>query len=196
VGTQAELIVDKKFVPEGNTAVDSIVAISAANGAALATSISTSVPTTSIAGSAGSTLCKSGEATAFACSTGKKDVALCTTGNAQSGGVQMTYRIAPAGQTSPNMVYPEQPTAARFLFKGGSQSFTGDKSMAFVSFDKGAYRYVIYSAEGKGLDKAGVAVEQEGKRIANLACSTAVMGDWSVVTSAALPADTRAYNLP
>jgi outer membrane biosynthesis protein TonB len=196
VGTQAELIVEKKFVPEGNTTVDSIVAINAANSAALATSTSTSVPTASIAGSFGNTLCKSGEATAFACSTGKKDVALCATGNAQSGGVQMAYRIAPSGQASPEMVYPEQPTAARLIFKGGSQSLTGDKSMAFVSFDKGAYRYVIYSAEGKALDKAGVAVEQEGKRIANLACATAVIGDWSAVTSAALPADTRAFNLP
>jgi hypothetical protein len=191
VGAQAELTVVKKFIPEGNTTVDSVVAVNVA-----ATAVSGASTSASSGGSAKSPLCKSGESTAFACSTGKKDIALCATGNAQSGGVQLAYRIASVGQTAPEMIYPEQPMAARTAFKSGSQSFTGDKSMAYVSFDKGAYRYVIYSAEGKAFDKAGVAVEQGGKRIANLACSAAAVGDWSVVSGAGLPTDSRAFDLP
>ena len=200
VGTRAELTVVKKFIPEGNIQMDSIVDITVGKTEQSATSAMTSsapqpTPIKAVA-NGGSALCKAGESTAFACTTGKKDIALCAVGASQSSAAQLTYRIAPAGQASPEMVYPEQSEAVATAFKQGSQSFTGDKSMVFVSFDKGSFRYVLYSAEGKGLDKAGVAVEQAGKRVANLVCATALMGDWSAVIAAGLPRDTRGFDLP
>lgn len=199
VGATAELTVVKKFIPEGNTYADSVVAIFVNKTEQAAVPATTNQPSQSIQAKAfttpGSPLCKVGETTAFACSTSKKDIALCAANGIQGKQKLFTYRISPIGQAMPEMVYPEQSTAAA-SFMSGSQQFSGDKSMVFASFDKGAIRYVLYSAVGKGLDKAGVVVEQAGKRIANLVCTSSPAGDWSMVIDAGLPTDSRGFDLP
>ena len=196
IGAKADLVIGKKYIAEGGVTMDNVEAIDLAKPATTPAPVAAAVAPISAVASPNSPLCKTGESTAFACSTGKKDVALCAIGGTQNSTVQLTYRIAPVGQSTSEMVYPEQSTVAKTVFKGGSQTFAGDKSMVFLSFDKGALRYVIYSAEGKGLDKAGVVVEQAGKRVANLACTNAVIGEWSSIVGAGLPTDSRGFEMP
>jgi hypothetical protein len=142
-----------------------------------------------------SPLCQASERTVVACNTGKKQIAVCAVGELGTASGQLTYRVAAIGQ-APEMTYPDSPMQASAAFKLGSQNLMGDKQIAFLSFDKGQYRYLVYETSGKGLDKSGVAVEQSGKRIANLACASEQMFDWSAIQRSALSADTRAFDLP
>jgi hypothetical protein len=142
-----------------------------------------------------SPLCTANEEAVFSCTTGKKQIAVCATGGAANAAMQLTYRIAPTGQ-APEMTYPSSPVSAKSAFKLGSASYTGDKSMSFLSFDKGDIRYVAYIANGKAFDKAGVAVEQGGKRIANLVCTAEVIDRLGELDSAGIPTDSRSFALP
>jgi hypothetical protein len=142
-----------------------------------------------------SPLCTANEEAVFSCSTGKKQIAVCATGGAANAAMQLTYRIAPTGQAA-EMTYPSSPAPAKSTFKLGSATYTGDKSMSFLSFDKGDIRYVAYIANGKAFDKAGVAVEQGGKRIANLVCASELIDRLGELDSAGIPNDSRSFALP
>jgi hypothetical protein len=142
-----------------------------------------------------SPLCTATEEAVFGCSTGKKHIAVCATGGTSGNATQLTYRIAPIGQAV-EMTHPPYPTAAKSAFKRGSESYTGDKSMSYLSFDKGDFRYIAYSANGKAFDKAGVAVEQGGKRIANLVCTADLIDRLGEVDGAGIPTDSRSFALP
>jgi hypothetical protein len=142
-----------------------------------------------------SPLCTANEEAVFSCSTGKKQIAVCATGGAANAAMQLTYRIAPTGQAA-EMTYPSSPAPAKSAFKLGSATYTGDKSMSFLSFDKGDIRYVAYVANGKAFDKAGVAVEQGGKRIANLVCTAELIDRLGELDSAGIPTDSRSFALP
>ncbi|TAG47919.1 MAG: hypothetical protein EAZ30_08010 [Betaproteobacteria bacterium] len=142
-----------------------------------------------------SPLCTANEEAVFSCSTGKKQIAVCATSGAANAAMQLTYRIAPTGQAA-EMTYPSSPAPAKSAFKLGSATYTGDKSMSFLSFDKGDIRYVAYIANGKAFDKAGVAVEQGGKRIANLVCASELTDRLGELDSAGIPTDSRSFALP
>lgn len=107
-------------------------------------------------------LCTADETPVFACSTGKKRASLCLS-NASN---QLAYRLAPLdGKTE--MVYPAKSVIANTAFKQGSFKNVAGKPVAFISFDKGSYRYAVHgSADGA----QGIVVEQSGKRIADLHC--------------------------
>jgi hypothetical protein len=142
-----------------------------------------------------SPLCTANEEAVFGCATGKKQIAVCATMGMSGPATQLTYRIAPFGQAA-EMAYPSSPASAKSAFKLGSATYTGDKSMSFLSFDKGDIRYVAYSANGKAFDKAGVAVEQGGKRIANLVCTAELIDRLDALDSAGIPTDSRSFALP
>lgn len=196
VGTTADLVIGQRFIPEGNTTEDSVLEIK------LATSGQgqprpASQPSSGQGGyGASSPLCRPGELAVFACSTGKKDVALCATGDERGVAMQLVYRIGPTGLATTEMVFPETAGSARTHFRGGAQRLAGDDRASFVSFDKGPFRYVVYRADGAGQRRSGVVVEQSGKRIATLTCTGGVRGDWTAVTRAGLPNDTRGLDLP
>lgn len=108
-------------------------------------------------------LCTGSETPIFACSTGKKRASVCSS----HGGTveQLVYRIAPL-EGEPEMEYPNA-GAAVGAFQFGSQTTPDGKPVPFLSFDKGNYRYVIYAG---GVQRQGIVVEQQGKRIADLRC--------------------------
>jgi|GEM_PF-6409780 len=190
VGTTADLVIGQRFIPEGNTTGDSVLEIK------LATSGQGQPSNGQGSYGAGSPLCRPGELEVFACSTGKKDVALCATGDERGVAMQLVYRIGPTGLATTEMVFPDTAGSARTHFKGGSQRLAGDDRASFVSFDKGPFRYVVYRADGAGQRRSGVMVEQSGKRIATLTCADGVRGDWTAVTRAGLPNDSRGLDLP
>lgn len=140
----------------------------------------------------GPSLCIGNERVLFACSTGKKLVSLCASNN----NAEMRYRLGVLGQQA-EMDFPDAGTPAASVFKLGREAFAGGGA-AFVSFDRGEYRYVVFTGEGRGWTKEGVFVEKAGKRIAHLAC----VGDATTVINGAamdafkLPPDTRGLQLP
>ena len=69
----------------------------------------------------------------------------------------------------PEMRYPVASDTTP-IFRAGSTTLAGGGG-AWIEFNRGRYRYVIYSflMRGKG-EVAGVAVEAEGARLATLRC--------------------------
>ena len=72
------------------------------------------------------------------------------------------------------MVYPANATIASTAFKQGTHTSANEKSLPYVSFDKGNYRYVVY---GSTTTAQGILVEQSGKRIADLRCQADRLSD-------------------
>lgn len=105
--------------------------------------------------------CTAGEQTMFSCATGGKIVSVCAAKRA------VQYRFGPEGK--PEMIWPPM-GEGRDKVGSGLWAFAGGGG-AWLAFHKDAYRYIVYSAVGKGWGrKAGVAVEQNGRLAANLPC--------------------------
>lgn len=140
--------------------------------------------------------CSADEQTLFNCSTGGKTVSVCAAPNLSADTGSAQYRFGPPG--APELVYP--PTAAgwRKLTRGGVLTFAGGGG-AYLAFTNGPYRYVVYTAIGSGWgEKAGVAVEKNGKRVASLPCKgkeTSELGP-DLFTKAAIAEDTAGFDLP
>jgi hypothetical protein len=141
------------------------------------------------AGAVAETLCSSEEEVVFACNTGKKLVSVCASQDFSGTAGTLQYRFGPKG--APEMVWPENArsrqgvTAGHLMYSGGGG--------AYIRFAKGSARYVVYSGIGKGWEKAGVAVEQNGKVAANLRCKGLEDGDWSID---GLPEDPEGFEIP
>jgi hypothetical protein len=114
------------------------------------------------------THCMPPDQAVFSCSTGTKLVAVCRTQDLtpRSGALQYRFgRLAAVELSHP-------PTGAdwRAVTQGGTLTYSGGGG-AFLAFTNLPYRYIVYSAVGRGWgSKAGVVVEKGGKRIASLAC--------------------------
>jgi hypothetical protein len=140
-----------------------------------------------------SSLCKAEERAVFACSTAKKQVALCASGDLSLDG-QLSYRLSPLGQ-APEMSYPDGVVSAKTAFKRGTRNLPDNSTLNFVSFDKAQYRYVIYGASGAVAPRSGVAVEKDGKRVADLACVGDAGVAWMELNRSGIPTDSRGFDL-
>jgi len=127
-----------------------------------------------VAGAA-SSLCHDDEKIVFACALGAKVVSLCEAPAATGVAAALQYRIGRAGGT-PEMRYPA-PADDAPAFRAGSTALAGGGG-AWVEFERGRYRYVVFSfwLRGKG-EVAGVAVEVGGTRRATLRCRGAARSE-------------------
>ena len=66
-------------------------------------------------------------------------------------------------------------------------------SVWYYRFSNGSTRYVVYTAESTSIDKAGVVVENESKRLANLSCKNLATVNESL---AGEPNDEEGFDLP
>jgi len=70
---------------------------------------------------------------------------------------------------------------------------------AFLAFTNAPYRYIVYSATGRGWgNKAGVVVEKNGKRVTSLACkgkATSELGP-DLFSKAGIEVDDGSFELP
>ena len=113
----------------------------------------------------GESHCVPPETVVFSCPIGKKIVSVCAAPGLKPGGA-LHYRFGPSG--APEMRLPSgasaaQPEARTLMYSGGGG--------AYLRFRNGAISYVVYTATGKGWgNKAGVAVEKNGKLSASLKC--------------------------
>jgi hypothetical protein len=149
---------------------------------------------TSAAHAASPSQCGSSEKVMFSCSTGAKVVSVCATGDLSSEVGSLTYRFGPLGH--PEMTYP--PSAWRDVTRSGTWAFSGGGG-AWLAFHRDAFRYIVYTAIGRGWgEKSGVAVEQNGKLIANQPCRDKPVSEPGpdLFSDADIPGDDKDFELP
>ena len=113
--------------------------------------------------------CVPPERALFSCSVGARTVSVCQTADltAPSGALQYRFGRPAALELS----YPPAGADWRAVTRGGTLAYSGGGG-AWLAFTNAPYRYIVYSAVGKGWgSKAGVAVEKNGRRIASFRCS-------------------------
>jgi hypothetical protein len=129
----------------------------------------------STAASAEPTSCPASQRAVFACSTGAKTVAVCGSADLSATAGTLQYRFG--RPRAVELAYPAAGADWRSVTRGKTLMFSGGGG-AFLAFHKGPYRYVVFTAVGRGWgEKAGVLVEQNGRRIASLRCKRPVVSE-------------------
>ena len=121
--------------------------------------------------------CAPEQRTLFSCSTGKKLLSVCGSRDLTVSSGYLHYQVRRAD--SLELSYPPADVDWRTgnLVQGGTWLFSGGGG-AFMSFTNSPYRYVVYSATGRGWgSKAGAVVEKNGSRIASLKCKGKVISE-------------------
>lgn len=112
--------------------------------------------------------CTHQEIIVFNCSIGKKVVSICASQNFSAQTPYLQYRFGPIN--SPELIFPSKKIMSHSKITGNILTFSGGGG-AYLRFTRDHYRYVIYTAIGRGWgEKAGVTVEKNGQRQANLIC--------------------------
>ena len=141
-------------------------------------------------------LCSDQERTLFSCSTGRKTVSVCASSELSSEAGSVQYRFG--SQAAPELAYPPSSADWRTMARSGVLTFAGGGG-AYLAFLKGPYRYVVFTAIGKGWgQKAGVVVEKDGKRVASYPCKdkeTSELGP-DLFAKAGIRDDTAGFDLP
>lgn len=147
-------------------------------------------------GTAAASHCTAGEQTLFACSTGRKLLSVCASADLALDAGVVQYRFG-TSDGSP-FVLPVAAADWRIAVRGGSLMFSGGGG-AYLAFANPPYRYVVYTAIGRGWgSRAGVVVEKHGRRIANLPCAGAaasVLGP-DLFARAGIAEDPTGFELP
>lgn len=142
------------------------------------------------------TYCTAQEQVLFACATGKKQVAVCASSKLTPTTGALQYRFGPPH--TPELVWPDATQPPRAGITAGTLAFSGGGG-AYLRFTKGPYRYVVYTAIGKGWgEKAGVVVEKNGQRVAHLPCTGTVVSELGpeLFKQAGLVEDDQEFDLP
>ena len=117
--------------------------------------------------------CSEQEKVIFSCSTSKgKVVSLCSSSSLDAASGYLQYRFGAIG-SKPELVYPETQQHPKDHFKSGTLMYSGGGG-AYLEFNNGDYKYVVFTGIGKGWEREGVVVSKSGKQIALLECQ----GPW------------------
>ncbi len=139
--------------------------------------------------SAMDTHCVPPEKVVFACATGKKLLSVCGVEDGAGAFRTLQYRFGPLG--APEMVWPPDATSRQGI-TAGTTMYSGG-GLDYIRFDNAGTRYVVYTGIGRGWFQEGVAVERNGKVIANLLCQDVAEGHLMVP---GLPKDTERFERP
>lgn len=148
------------------------LAVNPRRGLAIAAAALLAVTAPAASAAAGTT-CVAPEQTLFACSTGPRRVAVCASPDLSATEGVVQYRFGPP--QAAELAYPPLGADWRALTRAGVLMFSGGGG-SYLAFARPPYRYVVYTAIGSGWGaKAGVVVEQDGRRIASLACEASTV---------------------
>lgn len=145
---------------------------------------------------AAESLCAASERVLFSCGVREKTVAVCASSDLAAERGTLQYRFGTPAKLE--LALPAGGVDWRGVVHGGTLVFSGGGG-AFLAFDRTPYRYVVYSAIGRGWgEKAGVAVERDGRRIASLPCTTAESSSLGpdLFSDAAVPESESEFRLP
>jgi hypothetical protein len=125
--------------------------------------------------------CTSLEVSVFTCKSGVKMASVCASKTHSKNKGYLQYRFGKFDAFEPlEMTWPESEVVPSKAAKGEYTPFAGGGG-THLRFTKGNTSYIVYSGtgrwgpKGETMDKQGIAVERDGKLIANLKC--AVMGE-------------------
>lgn len=125
--------------------------------------------------SGGPPACPGAQQAVFSCSTGTKAIAVCASRDITATTGTLHYRFGRPDRVE--LAYPPSGSDWRAVTRGGTLAFSGGGG-AFLAFDRPPYRYVVYTAIGKGWGrKSGVVVEKHGRRIASVPCRSPARSD-------------------
>jgi hypothetical protein len=145
---------------------------------------------------AGPSHCTAAEQTLFSCGTGRKTVSVCALANLPAADSRLQYRFG--RPKAPELAYPPSSVDWRRVTRAGVLTFSGGGG-AYLTFAKGPYRYIVYTAIGKGWgEKAGLVVEKNGRRSMSLPCKgkeTSELGP-DLFARARIPEDSAGFDLP
>lgn len=140
--------------------------------------------------------CTAHEQTLFSCSTGRKTVSVCASADLSATDGRVQYRFG--RPKAPEFAYPPPGADWRRVTRAGTLTFSGGGG-AYLAFASGPYRYVVYTATGRGWgEKAGLVVEKNGRRSTSLPCrgrETSELGP-DLFTRAGIPEDPASFDLP
>jgi hypothetical protein len=146
-------------------------------------------------GRAGPSQCTDAESVLFACRIGKNVASVCASQlSAGAGSVQ--YRFGP--KHSPVVNLPQAGRDWRKQVSAGVLTYSGGGG-AYVAFKNEPYRYVVYTAIGRGWGKkAGVSVEKNGKLVRNFRCSHEPVSELGpdLFQNLGFPEDREGFDLP
>lgn len=134
------------------------------------------VATTSPTSPARTTLCSAGETIVFSCTSGQKLISACAPKDAAARRGYLEYRFGDEKADKPELALPRERTVPSQAALGGSVPFAGGGG-AWLRFRQGAYSYTLYTGignwgpKGEKREKAGLTVEQSGKRVAQFRCA-------------------------
>jgi hypothetical protein len=138
--------------------------------------------------------CGASERVIFSCETGAKVVSVCASGELSAGVGSLSYRFGPPGH--PEITYPTGPWRA--VTRSGEWTFSGGGG-AYLAFRREAFRYIVYTAIGRGWgEKAGIAVEQNGKLLTNQPCRGKPVSELGpdFFSDSGIPNDDTPFELP
>jgi hypothetical protein len=141
------------------------------------------------------THCATNERIVFSCATPDKVVSICASGRLTQNGGSISYRFGPRGR--PEISYPP-PGESRDVVKAGRWVFAGGGG-AWLAFHRSPFRYIVYSAVGRGWhEKAGLAVEKNGRLLMNLHCGGTPVSELGpdFFGRAGIPDDETPFDLP
>jgi len=94
--------------------------------------------------------------------------------------------------------YPPAHVEWRRVTRGGTLTFSGGGG-AFLAFTRAPYRYIVYTASGRGWGpRSGLVVEKKGRRIAGLRCTGALTSELgpALFEAAGIEVADDAFELP
>lgn len=144
---------------------------------------------------ADSTQCTNTESVLFTCRSGNKVVSVCGSQLSANAGL-LQYRFGPEG--APDIRLPLTAQDWRISTRAGMLTYAGGGG-AYVAFTNTPYRYVVYTAIGRGWGtKSGVAVEKNGKLVSNFPCTQEAASELGpdLFRDAGFPNDTTGFDLP
>ncbi len=148
------------------------------------------------AAEAGASHCSAKEQTLFSCRTGRKTVSVCASRDLSADAGAVRYRFGRPGALE--LIYPPSDADWRRVTRSGVLTFSGGGG-AYLSFTNEPYRYIVYTAIGKGWGKkAGLVVEKNGQRVASLPCKdkeTSELGP-DLFAKAGIAEDKKEFDLP
>lgn len=112
--------------------------------------------------------CNQREVIIFNCNIDKKVISICASPNLSAKTGYLQYHFGSIH--SPELVFPSKKFAPHDQVTGGTLTFSGGGG-AYLRFIRNRHSYVVYTAIGRGWgEKAGVTVQKDGHRKANLIC--------------------------
>lgn len=141
-------------------------------------------------------LCIAPEKTVFTCSTGTKLISVCASPNLSTQAGYLQYRFGIQG-TPPELAIPDFKVIPKTGINTKTLGFSGGGA-AYIRFKNGDTAYVVYSGEGKGWKRNGVAIEKKGTFASFVSCKGKVISEMGpdFFEKTGLPEDPNELELP